>query len=402
MRVLIVPSWYPTKANPVSGIFFKEQAEALSRHGLDVRVLAPQNERRTSRARFGPTAIHVTTDGGVLTYTSSISTLIPRNPWTNFWVFKRALTQLAKRAVEDGKWRPDLVHLHSAFWGLPGAVSIARRYQVPLVLTEHSTVYFGNSAIERMMLSFPLVRYILNRGFRRVAHTIAVSPALMAAMNRCVAVGSSSVIPNMVCDPDVDRRISQDNDRPFRFFCLGGLVHQKGLDVLLAAVSLMKARGVCRFQVRIGGDGPLRDALLASVESSSLQDTVQLVGRLNRREVARSMTEMDCFVLPSRSETFGVVYAEALLQGKPVIATRCGGPESIVTERNGMLVDVEDADQLADAMTSMLDMCSRFDSSSIRQDALARFGEQAVVARLVEIYEQVLRRSRKEAAACAE
>ncbi len=55
----------------------------------------------------------------------------------------------------------------------------------------------------------------------------------------------------------------------------------------------------------------------------------------------KEMQEANCFVLPTRYEAFGAVLIEAMATGLPVIATRSGGPDHIVTEENGLLIDPE-------------------------------------------------------------
>ena len=70
-----------------------------------------------------------------------------------------------------------------------------------------------------------------------------------------------------------------------------------------------------------------------------LEQRVRLLGALSREQARDELRGCDCFVLPSRHESFGVVLAEATACGRPVISTRCGGPESIVTKENGILVE---------------------------------------------------------------
>lgn len=95
-------------------------------------------------------------------------------------------------------------------------------------------------------------------------------------------------------------------------------------------------------------------------------------------------------MLASRFETFGVVYAEALACGLPIIATACGGPEMIVQEKNGFLVPVEDVAALSEALKKMYAQYEAFDSEEIRADCLRRFSEKAVVSRLRTVYESCL------------
>lgn len=96
------------------------------------------------------------------------------------------------------------------------------------------------------------------------------------------------------------------------------------------------------------------------------------------------------FVLTSHHETFGVVYAEALACGKPIIATRCGGPESIVTSENGVLVNVGDITAIRDALLKVIRDREQYHPEVIRTDFLARFSRPAVSSQLKQLYESLL------------
>jgi len=93
-------------------------------------------------------------------------------------------------------------------------------------------------------------------------------------------------------------------------------------------------------------------------------------------------------VLASRHESFGVVVIEALASGLPVVATRCGGPEEIVTPEVGELALPEDPVALADAMSRLA--ARSFVRSSIRGYFESTYASSAVVPRLVRLYRAVL------------
>ena len=97
---------------------------------------------------------------------------------------------------------------------------------------------------------------------------------------------------------------------------------------------------------------------------------------------------VDAFVHPSRYETFGIVLIEALSTGRPVVATRCGGPNDIVRNEDGILVDVDDADGLAEAMRSMINM--DWDTKLMREGVEARYTKGSIRKQLLEVYEAVL------------
>jgi glycosyltransferase involved in cell wall biosynthesis len=86
-------------------------------------------------------------------------------------------------------------------------------------------------------------------------------------------------------------------------------------------------------------------------------------------------------------ETFGVVLLEAMLCGKPVIATRCGGPEDLVTPETGVLVDVANSAALANAMNDLLENQNKFNPQEVRKSAIERYGQTTFLHKIAQIYD---------------
>lgn len=112
---------------------------------------------------------------------------------------------------------------------------------------------------------------------------------------------------------------------------------------------------------------------------------------MSREEVLSLVSKSHALLLTSQFETFGVVLIEALALGKPVIATRCGGPESIVRQKDGFLIEKNNAEQLSHAMLSMIEKYDHFDSSEIRGSCILRFGREAFVMKLENLYNDACR-----------
>jgi glycosyltransferase involved in cell wall biosynthesis len=174
-----------------------------------------------------------------------------------------------------------------------------------------------------------------------------------------------------------------------RFLSVALLTEGKGLHHLLKAAHLLDRRGIVDFELAIGGDGPEASRLKAMSAGLGLAERCRFLGMLTRAEVRNWMQWCDAFVLPSSYETFGVVIGEAMACGKPVIATRCGGPEFTVTPETGLLVDVADPDALADAMDALVSGQVRFEPRAIRQSVVSRFGEKAFLSNISAIYDQL-------------
>jgi glycosyltransferase involved in cell wall biosynthesis len=138
---------------------------------------------------------------------------------------------------------------------------------------------------------------------------------------------------------------------------------------------------------------------------------VRFLGALAPEQVPQQHAASDAFVLASFEETFGVVLVEALMSGRPVVATRCGGPEDIVHEGNGWLVPPGDPAALAAAMDQAVERWGRRgtgpmnaqpatqreaaaaeggDRAALREGAVNRFSRSAAGGSLAALYERVL------------
>jgi len=117
---------------------------------------------------------------------------------------------------------------------------------------------------------------------------------------------------------------------------------------------------------------------------------VQFLGRLPNMLVLDHMASAFAVLVNSRVETFSVVTGEALAQGKPVIATRCGGPEAFITPENGLLIAPGDDAALAAAMLAVTREAVNWDPEAIRRTVGDRFGPPAVGRALCDAYRSAL------------
>jgi glycosyltransferase involved in cell wall biosynthesis len=194
------------------------------------------------------------------------------------------------------------------------------------------------------------------------------------------------VIPNVVDEEFFGpAEKSRATERP-RVFTLARLVEGKGIVELLEATANLRTRGF-PLELRIGGDGPRRREWERHALARDLSDNVTFLGSLSREAVRDELQECSCFALASESETFGVVCVEALACGRPVVATRSGGPEEIVTHENGLLVPPRDAEALAAGLRVVLGRA--YDTEAIREDAVRRFGSESVASALEAVYRRV-------------
>jgi teichuronic acid biosynthesis glycosyltransferase TuaC len=195
------------------------------------------------------------------------------------------------------------------------------------------------------------------------------------------------VLPNFIDEtrfPPAKRAPAE----PFRLLSVGHLVPQKGFDVLLRALAIRLADGD-HLHLSIVGKGYEGDALRALAHDLAIESAITWVGAPDRAEMPAIYRAADAFVLASRHESFGVVVIEALASGLPVVATRCGGPEEIVTPECGLLVPPEDPAALATALSEIARRS--YAPEVIRRYFEASYAASSVVPRLERLYDDVLR-----------
>ena len=299
---------------------------------------------------------------------------------------QRLVTRLRRR------FRFDLIHAHFTYPDGVVAAALGRRYGVPVVITEHVPWDVWNS--------FPRVLERVALAARAAARHISVSESVLRSVQRRVGRQPNlAVIPNGV-DGAIFAAAPPDHKRRANQILFAGAVRPvKGVDVLLRAMRILVDRGR-DVTLTIAGDAfyrPYRKEehrLRRMTRDLGLGGCVLFAGKRSPAELASSMWEAAMLVLPSRAESFGSVLVEALACGTPVVATRCGGPEEIVTPEVGVLVPPEDPETLAGGMERVLDNAGAYEPSTLRAYALERFSLESVGNRLAEIYRSVLPTSR--------
>jgi glycosyltransferase involved in cell wall biosynthesis len=136
--------------------------------------------------------------------------------------------------------------------------------------------------------------------------------------------------------------------------CVSACKEQKALDVLIRAFKSVH-EAFPLLNLVLVGDGPLRGPLETLARSLDLNERIEFLGYKTPAEVTKLLFGCDIFVLPSRFETFGIAILEAMACKKPVIATTAGGiPEIIENGKNGILVEPDNPDALAEALVTVL------------------------------------------------
>lgn len=373
MYVLIVSRGVPGPSDPLRGVFELDQAKALQNAGHRV-VIAALDARSVRHRR--PMGVRVTTVDGVDVVRLDVP--LGRVPARlDHAVHARATARLWQAVV--GRFgTPEVVHAHFSRFAaalVRSGVLEAGGPRVPLVVTEHDS-HLRPGRIDRLRDENCRV------GLGGADRVLAVSGALARILVERYRV-DVEVVPDVV---DVDLFARPRHPRPgINLLSVGNLIERKGMTELCRAV-LAVAGGEPGLTLRIAGEGPARADLERLLADADPQHRVTLLGGLDREHVAEEMAGADGFALFSAWETFGVVYAEAMAAGLPVLATPCGGPEGFLGPGTAVVARGFEEHDLTAALTDFAERLASFDRDLIRATARQKFSPEALATTLTGVY----------------
>jgi glycosyltransferase involved in cell wall biosynthesis len=300
-------------------------------------------------------------------YTSS------RKPWR----FARACREL--QAIIS-KTQPSIVHLHSTFAGLYGRLVSAG---CPRVYCAHGWAFTQDVGPARR-LAYALVEACLARRTDALIHIshdefrAAWRHGVRAPLNRVVLHG---VRPANYAEP-ADLRVDPGK---INLGFVGRFDRQKGVDVLLRAFGSLRRDDLHLYMV---GDFD-RERRAGTVPGDS--SAISWLGWIPQARIDSYLRQFDAVVVPSRWEGFGLVAAEAMRNGKPVIVSDRGGlPEQVVHGFNGLVFPFEDAS----ALRAVLDSLTKEELRVMGGHALSvwtrSFSEARAYRELMDVYSGLL------------
>jgi glycosyltransferase involved in cell wall biosynthesis len=365
MNILILTKTFPYGDSSWGGIFVREQAEALAgEHRVTVVRFINDNNK------FRPFFNYAVTEGRSDRYrffSITVSRSFPVYNQLNYIISVRLALKKIIKVI-----KPDLIHCHYSYPAGVVARLTKMRTGLPYVVSEHTRISSTFRSIFHKILS-------INALYNSICN-IAVSNALK---NELLSEGihNVEVVPNVINTGRFS--INKDLSGIPRIGFLGSLnTHNKGLDLLLNACS----RLTVDFTLKIGGGGEHFEFYKKMAEKLGVADKCHFAGEVPVNETPDFYKGLSMFVLPSRYETFGIVLVEAMASGLPVISTRCGGPEEIVNEKTGVLVDTDNSDQLREAILKMYSEKSSYDPKEIHNYAENNWGVNSFLNKINPIY----------------
>ncbi|MCI3920940.1 glycosyltransferase family 4 protein [Paenibacillus sp. TRM 82003] len=279
----------------------------------------------------------------------------------------------------------DIIHAHH-----PIAALVMKRVfpETPVLMTVHSSYEKELLLNGRIAEGGPEERFLTSL-YGELEHAVdrlmTVSEAFKTYMTPFVNEPERILVIRNGFDEKRFKPMAHENEVP-QLITMCRLVPAKGLDILLRACAELKRRGL-PFMLHVIGDGPMREELEVLAHQLGVYDDIVFYGYMLHPE--EFMPFFDVFVLPSRAEAFGNVFAEAALCWLALIGTDVGGiSEQIDHGVNGLLVPVDDVGALADALEQVVvDPSFRYElSRAAWEKAKSTYSLNRVIRQLKRLY----------------
>jgi len=373
-KVLFLASWYPSRQNPLSGVYIKRHAEAVAR-SCDVAVLHVAFSQYPS-SEYG-------IENGIPTVRVFCRT-------GNSGILNRIRfiygAYMGYRLIKKNWGLADISHVNIAMPIGLFAYLLKLFASIPYIITEHCSDYYHLKKIGKGFLERFLTRVVI-RNARRVT---TVSVSLKKAMLQNKLKNDYSIVYNVVdlkqfCLP----KISKDNFKK-KILHVSTFGLEKNIFGILRVIKKLSQKRM-DFELHLIGDGKNRQEIEAFAQSLGIVDNfVYFYGKKSSKDIAKAMQDAHFLVMFSNYESLPCVIIEALASGLPIIATRVGGIPQHITQELGCLVNPHDEKGLLLAIDNLLDDSEKYNRENIRKYAVDNFSYENVGRKFYNIYRKIL------------
>ncbi|VAW53818.1 Putative teichuronic acid biosynthesis glycosyl transferase TuaC [hydrothermal vent metagenome] len=283
----------------------------------------------------------------------------------------------------------ELIHAHFSYPEGYVAARLARRYNIPLIITEHATWkpwMDDYPRVAKQAVFAAGVSHGMIAASRYLADTMAAFTGEPKKLHD-IPIGVNTAL----FKPDATVK-----KVPRQILYVGRIHKTKGVDILFNALSLLLKTHSDIHLIVIGGNLGFKNyqkqenEMRALATRLNINSSIEFVGMQPPETVVKYMQQSALLVLPSRRETFGAVLIEAIASGTPVVATRCGGPDDFVTDSVGALVDKENSQALADGIEKVMLNLNDYPADILHKYADEGFSWDSVARRTNQLYDAAL------------
>lgn len=370
-KICLVTNWYPTKVNPFQGLFFREQAIALSEYYDFVVLHYEYSWRRPQEIaylRLDKKEYNITE------YTAKISRLSINRKLH----FDKICEQLASENID-------------LFYSICGqsdgeeTAKYANCFNKPYVVSEHGPFPWVGS----------LIKDETKKSIENADLFLAISSdKIRQIMMQNIKLPKIWYVGNMVDDSKFTYRPSGNEVKTF--ITVGANVFYKNYGMLIDTFNRLTEMTDVPFKLIVLGyqanKGYSQDSkdLEDALHNSGFAEHIELIPYVPHDEMPDAFAKADAFVMTSIQEGQPVSAIEAGCCGLPIFSTRCGGVEDYVDDSIGRIVGLLESDMLARHIKDYLEGQITFDPQVVRNTIVSRFGKEQFIKNMMAAFESVM------------
>lgn len=380
MKVLVIPSWYPTGEDKLMGNYHKEFTEALNKEGIPADMLFIDRQRITKPIKYlfsKKKEVDVESNYKVYKYKMLNLASINFDIQQKFY-YKKMLKAFKNYIKIEG--RPDIIHAEVTIPAGYAACKIGKKFHIPVTVTEHFSKYerfFSNPTYSKYG------NYVLkNSTFSTVSNYM--KQKMLKYTKECY------IIPNLVDVEIFKNKTKRPVKDTFNLISFCALREGKKIENIFGAMNILINQGIKNIHLDIVGDGFLAKYYKEECSKLNLNKYVNFLGRKTKQEISEMLEHENALVISSELETFAIPGIEALASGIPVISTKCLGPEEYIDEKCGILCKVNDVEDLAKAIKKVIENYDNYDPLYLNSVA-DKFSSKQVIKNTEKIYKKVIK-----------
>lgn len=373
LKIMIIPSWYPNKSDPLWGNYFIKQAEALSQYA-DVSMLY------MNRASIKQPADYIyerKTDGyyeDKYVFKFYKKTIINLKSVSLKYSYKKYAKESYKayKKFEEIVGKPDVILAMSALPAGLAARYISKKENIPYVVHAHSEGIMINPAYKDYVDS------IIKDASDYMAVNESIKKIVESKRNNC------HLVPNFI---DCNKfKIGKKDSKDFILVSVSNFYKVKALDVLLKALDIVvNKKGNKNIKLKVVGTGEYKDFYEGIARSLDLNDSVEFIGYVENDKLPEIYSSSNALCVSSTFETFCIPIVEAFASGIPVITTDCVGPLEIVNKDNAIITPINDVDKYAESILKIVNNYKKYDSKKIKEYAFNKYDKSVVCKDIIDI-----------------
>lgn len=383
MKVLVVPTWYPTGEDKLMGNYHKEFTEALNEFGVEANMLFIDRQRLSKPFKyFFSNKKELEQEENYRVYKYKMLNWAPISFKIQQKMYLNKLKKAYKNYVKiEGK--PDIIHAHVTVPAGYAACKLGKKYNIPVIVTEHC------AKLERFFEDGQFKKYgefvLKNSQYSTVSNYM--KKYMQQHTDNCI------VLPNLVDTSIFNNNKKRRLEKTFRLVSVCALRDGKKIDNIFMAMSNMIKKGNKNIHLDVVGDGFFEDYYKQQCKDLKLERYVSFLGRKTKEEISEILIKEHALIISSEIESFAIPGIEALASGIPVISTKCLGPEEYINNKCGALCEVNDIPSLVSAIEKVQKNYDKYDPKYLKSVA-KKFSKEEIIPNAIKIYNKLIKQNK--------